>query len=75
MDPIEIAFHPHDLHAFFFGKAVDLVIASRSRTSLANMVVDSTFYEYVASTARIMQTQYELSLMDRERTKKVSGGE
>lgn len=64
-----------ELHAMFFGKAIDLVIASRSRASLANMMVDSTFYEYVASTARIMHTQYELSLMDRERTRKVLGGE
>lgn len=74
MEPTEIAFHPHDLHAFFFGKAIDLAIASRSRTSLATMMVDSTFYEYVASTARIMHSQYELSLMDRERTKKVLEG-
>ena len=63
------------LHAMFFGKAIDLAIASRSRASLNNMMTESAFYEYVASTARIMHSQYELSLMDRERNKKVLGGE
>ena len=75
MEPTEIAFHPHDLHAFFFGKAIDLVIAERSPEALNAMMTEGSFHEYIASVARIMHSQYELSLMDRERTKKVLGGE
>ena len=71
MEPTEIVFHPHDLHAFFFGKAIDLVIAERSREALNAMMTEGSFHEYIASIARIMHTQYELSLKDRERTKEV----
>lgn len=74
MEPTEIAFHPHDLHAFFFGKAIDLVIAERSREALNAMMTEGSFHEYIASIARIMHTQYELSLKDRERTKELLEG-
>lgn len=69
MEPTEIIFHPHDLHAFFFGKAIDLAIAERSPDALHTMTSEGTFYEYIASTARILHSQYEISVMDRERAK------
>ena len=60
---------PTNLHAFFFGKAIDLVIAERSPEALNAMMTEGSFHEYIASLARIMHSQYEVSLMDRERTK------
>ncbi len=60
---------PTNLHAFFFGKAIDLVIAERSPEALNAMMTEGSFHEYIASLARIMHSQYELSLMDCERTK------
>ena len=62
---------PINLHAFFFGKAIDLAIAERSPDALHSMTSEGDFYEYIASTARILHSQYEISLMDRERTKKL----
>lgn len=64
-----------ELHAMFFGKAVDLVIAGHAPEALHAMMTEGEFHEYIASLARIMHTQYELSLQDRERTKEVLGGE
>lgn len=69
MEPTEIVFHSHDLHAFFFGKAIDIAITERSSSSLRDMTDTGAFYEYVASIARILHSQYEISVMDRERTK------
>ncbi len=58
-----------NLHAFFFGKAIDIAIAERTSSSLRDMTDEGTFYEYIASIARILHSQYEISVMDRERTK------
>ena len=68
MEPTEIVFHSHDVHAFFFGKAIDIAIAERSSSSLHDMTDTGAFYKYVASIARILHRQYEISVMDRERT-------
>ena len=72
MEPTEIIFHPHNLHAFFFGKAIDLAIAERSPDSLRQITADDTFYEYVASIARTLQLQYEISLEDQRRIKELN---
>ena len=72
MEPTEVIFHPHDLHAFFFGKAIDLAIAERSPDSLRQLTGDDNFYEYIASIARTLQLQYEISLEDQRRIKELN---
>ena len=58
-----------NLHAFFFGKAVDIAIAERSTSSLHEMTDTGEFYEYIASIARCLHSKFEISEIERYQTK------
>jgi len=62
MDGVEVVFHPSDMHAFFFGKAIDIALASNTVGDLSRYVNDVNFYAYVGATARALHIEYENSL-------------
>jgi hypothetical protein len=57
MEPNEIYLAPFDTHIFFYGKAVDLVIASKSASSLHEVLDDPNLYEFIGSLARILERE------------------
>tara|TARA_R100000388_G_C7230514_1_gene154388 strand:+ start:483 stop:743 length:261 start_codon:yes stop_codon:yes gene_type:complete len=64
-----------DEHLFFFGKAIDIAIAERSQEQLSQNTGQSVFFDYIASLARALHLQYELSLDEKDRYQKLSQSE